>query len=188
MNTKSFRFTFKPAIEAQRELIHRWLKQDYISKWIHGQGLQNTLNGLEKFFRYQIEGKDLGRQCDITQHWVGYNDGKPFVYLLTSNVFKHADDTYAKYSESDGLAITLDIFMVDPDYVGKGLAVTVIKEFLLSQFSDVAEVFIDPEQSNTRAAHVYQKAGFCVVGEFIAPWHPVPHFIMRLGMKGLASA
>jgi RimJ/RimL family protein N-acetyltransferase len=87
----------------------------------------------------------------------------------------------------DGLAITLDIFIGDTEYLGKGLASTVIKEFLISQFSDVSEVFIDPEKSNVKAAHVYQKVGFRIVGEFIAAWHPVPHHIMKLNIKDIVS-
>ncbi|MCC2666351.1 MAG: aacA4 [Gammaproteobacteria bacterium] len=118
MNKLSFRFTFKHAIESQREFIHQWLKQDYISEWIHGQGLQNTLSGLEKFFQYQTENKNLDRQSEMTHHWIGYDGDKPFVYLLTSNVFKNTTDEYAKYSKSDGLAITLDIFIGDSEYLG----------------------------------------------------------------------
>jgi RimJ/RimL family protein N-acetyltransferase len=185
MNKSPFYFTFKPAVESQRELIHQWLQQDYIREWIHGQGLQNTLSGLEKFFQYQANGKGLDRQAKITQHWIGYDGDKPFVYLLTSNVFKNVAGSYAKYSELDGLAVTLDIFIGNTEYLGKGLASAVIKEFLLSEFSDVSEVFIDPEKNNIRATHVYQKIGFRVVGEFIAPWHPVPHHIMKLDMRNL---
>lgn len=185
MNRSTFHLTFKHAIEPQRELIHRWLQQDYIREWVHGQGLKNVLEGLEKFFQYQAEGKALDHRSTITHHWVGYDHEKPFVYLLTSNVFKDADNTYAKYSEVDGLAITLDIFICDPAYLGKGLAEEIIKEFLLQHFTDVAEIFIDPEKGNTRAVHVYQKAGFRIVGDFIAPWHPVPHHIMKLFMKDL---
>lgn len=188
MNKLPLRLTFMPAVESQREMIHAWLQQDYIHEWIHGQGLQNTLLGLEKVFQYQAEGKTLDRQSETTQHWIGYDDDKPFIYLLTSNVFKREDDEYSKYSESDGLAITLDIFIGDPKYLGKGLADAIIKEFLLSRFSDVAEVFIDPEQRNERAVHVYQKAGFRIVGEFIASWHPVPHYIMKLNMKDIQSS
>lgn len=185
MNNTSFRFTFKPAQESQRDLIHTWLRQDYIAKWIHGVGLQNTLTGLEKFFQYLAEGKSLDRQMKITQHWVGYDSNRPFVYLLTSNVLKNENSEYAKHSETDGSIITLDIFLGDPEYLGKGLAPRLIKEFLLDQFSDVKEVFIDPEQSNERAIHVYGKVGFKNVGEFIASWHPVPHYIMKLNMKEL---
>ena len=187
MNKSPSRFTFKPAIESQRALIHQWLQQDYISEWVHGQGLKNTLSGLEKFFQYKTDSKKLDRQSDITHHWIGYDGDKPFVYLLTSNVFKNAADEYAKYSESGGLAITLDIFIGDTEYLGKGLADIIIKEFLLSQFSDVSEIFIDPEKSNKKAIHVYQKTGFRIVGEFIAAWHPVPHYIMKLDMQNLLN-
>ncbi len=188
MHTPSSKFIFKHAIEPQRDLIHRWLQQDYIRKWIHGKGLQNTLIGLEKFFQYQVQGQALDYKSKITHHWLGYDGDKPFVYLLTSNILKDTDDEYAKYCEMPGLAITLDIFIGDPEYVGKGLATLVIREFLLSQFSDVSEVFIDPEKTNERAVHVYQKVGFCIFGEFIAAWHPVPHYRMRLDMKDIANS
>lgn len=177
---RSPKFTFKHAVESQRDLIHRWLQQDYIREWIHGKGLQNTLTGLEKFFQYQAEGRNLDYQSNITHHWIGYDGDKPFVYLLTSNILKNTNDEYMQYCKTDGLAITLDIFIGDPNYVGKGLAVSVIRQFLLSQFPDVSEVFIDPEKTNERAVHVYQKAGFRIFGEFIAAWHPVPHYRMRL--------
>jgi streptomycin 6-kinase len=172
-------------VHSQRALIHGWLAQDYIRQWIHGQGLQNTLNGLEKFLEHQARSEGLGRQSRITHHWIGYDGDKPFVYLLTTNVIDPIADEYAKYRESNKPAITLDIFIGDKDYVGKGLATAIIMEFLLSQFPDVGEIFIDPEKSNTRAVHVYQKAGFRIIGEFIASWHLVPHHIMRLDMRDL---
>ena len=185
MNTSPSHFTFKSPLESQRALIHGWLQQDYIQAWIHGQGLQNTLSGLEKLFQYQTQGKVFDRNTDITQHWIGYDGDKPFVYLLTSNVVKNEDSEYAKYSTLEGPAITLDIFIGDTDYLGKGLAPTLIKKFLLTHFSDVSEVFIDPEKSNERAVHVYQKVGFQIVGDFIAAWNPVPHHIMKLLLKEL---
>ena len=43
---------------------------------------------------------------------------------------------------------------------------------------------IDPEATNTRAIHVYEKIGFKITGEFIASWHPVPHYQMELNMEG----
>ena len=75
--------------------------------------------------------------------------------------------------------------IVSARYWGKGMAVPMIQEFLVSKFANVKKVLIDPEATNTRAIHVYQKVGFKIVGEFIASWHPVPHYQMELYMKNL---
>jgi len=148
--------TFAPATSSQRMLIHRWLEQKHLKEWIHGAGLQNTLNGLEKFFQ--------GKSSTI--YWIGYDQEIPFAFLITS---PEGED-----------AITLDFFICDPKYLGKGLAVSMIREFLISQFPKVKRVLVDPEATNVRAIHVYKKVGFKIIGEFIASWHPVPHYQMEL--------
>lgn len=161
MHPRSHRFIFKLAKPEDKQRIISWLEQEHIQKWLHGTGLKNLLQNLDKFFKGTSD----------SQHWIAYDRGTPFAYLLTSPEGKDA--------------ITLDLFICDLKFLGKGLAVPMIKDFLISQFSDKKEVLIDPEAANTRAIHVYQKAGFKIVGEFIASWHPVPHFQMRLFMKDL---
>jgi RimJ/RimL family protein N-acetyltransferase len=155
MNIK-FRFTFQPVQQSQRLLIHNWITQDHIKEWMHGVGLQNTLNGLEKFFQGESN----------TTYWVGYDKDIPFAFLITS--------------PEGNNAITLDLFICDLNYLGKGIAVPMIQEFLISQFPNVKRVLIDPEATNKRAIHVYQKVGFKIIGEFIANWHPVLHYQMEL--------
>jgi aminoglycoside phosphotransferase (APT) family kinase protein len=158
---KRLSFHFEPAKSTQRTLIHDWLGQTHIKEWIHGVGLQNTLNGLEKFFQ---NGTD-------TTYWIGYDNEIPFSFLITS---PEGND-----------ATTLDLFICDLNYLGKGIAVTMIREFLSSHFQNMKKVLIDPEASNKRAIHVYQKVGFKIIGEFIASWHPVPHYQMELNMDTL---
>lgn len=157
------KFHFLHAQSSQRDLIHRWLKQKHIAEWLHGVGLQNTLNGLEDFFRKE----------STTTYWIAYNKDSPFAFLITS---PEGTD-----------AITLDLFICDLNYLGKGHSVRMIQEFLLSQFPHVNKVLIDPEKSNARAIHVYQKVGFKIVSEFIASWHPAPHYQMELFMKELLT-
>jgi len=124
-----------------------------------GEGLKNILESLEKFFKGDPHFK----------HWVAYDKDIPFGYLLTSEIPKGSpEDEYAPFCKEKGKAITLDLFICDLNYLGKGLSVAMIQEFLLTQFPDVTEVFIDPEASNTRAVHVYEKAGFQIIDEFIA--------------------
>jgi RimJ/RimL family protein N-acetyltransferase len=72
-------------------------------------------------------------------------------------------------------------------YLGKGIAVPMIREFLITHFSNVKRVLIDPEATNKRAIHVYQKVGFKIAGEFIASWHPVLHYQMELFMNLLKT-
>lgn len=156
-------FHFAHAKSSQRALLHQWFEQKHIKEWMHGVGLQNTLNGLEKFFQ----------GTSTTTYWVGFDKDVPFAFLITS---PEGED-----------ATTLDLFICDTNYLGKGLAVPMIQEFLLSQFSHVKRVLIDPEKANTRAIHVYQKVGFKIIGEFIASWHPVPHYQMELHMENLKN-
>jgi RimJ/RimL family protein N-acetyltransferase len=164
----NFRFSFKPVDKSQQTLIHEWIGQKHINEWLHGDGLKNTIEDLEQF---------VNKGAAWATHWIAYDGEIPFAYLLTSEVEKsveHPED-----------AITLDLFICRLDYIGKGLSVPMIHEFLLSQFSHITEVLIDPEVSNARAIHVYKKAGFTIVGEFIASWHPVSHYQMRLSMDDI---
>ena len=156
-------YYFEPAKSSQRALIHRWLEQKHIKEWMHGAGLQNTLNGLEQFFQ----------GASSTTYWIGYDMGTPFVFLITSPEGEEA--------------ITLDLFICDLSYLGKGLSVPMIQKFLIDQFSHVKKVLIDPEATNKRALHVYQKVGFKIIGEFIASWHRVPHYQMELYMRDLSN-
>lgn len=157
----SSQFRFKSAEAKDRPLIHKWLVQPYIAEWIHGIGLQNTLDGLEKFFQNESD----------TTYWIASENDTPFAFLITS---PQGND-----------ATTLDLFICDVNYLGKGIAVPMIREFLISHFSSMKKVLIDPEATNKRAIHVYQKVGFKIIGEFIASWHPVPHYQMELYMKDL---
>jgi RimJ/RimL family protein N-acetyltransferase/GNAT superfamily N-acetyltransferase len=156
-------FQFAPANSSKRFMLHQWFEQKHIKEWMHGVGLQNTLNGLEKFFRNESN----------TTYWIAYDKEIPFAFLITS---PEGND-----------AITLDLFICDVNYLGKGLAAPMIREFLIRQFPNVKRILIDPEATNSRAIHVNQKVGFKIIGEFIASWHPVLHYQMELQMKDLSK-
>lgn len=174
--SSKFRFHFKPVDQAHRSLVHSWLKQPYIAEWFYGQGLENTLKHLDEF----LQGPSMA------QYWLAYDNNHPFAFLITSSVCK-PDDELTKWCSKEGDAITLDMLIGDPDYLGKGLSNSLIKEFLLSQFPQVDEVLIDPEATNTRAIHVYQKVGFRILKEFIPSHSPHPHYMMRLNMQELTD-
>lgn len=162
------RFHFKPVNKTQEGLVLDWISQPHINEWLHGDGLSNTIKDLHEF---------LNDRAAWAIHWIAYDNEIPFAYLITSEIEKSEE-----YPEG---AVTLDLFICRMDYIGKGFSVQMIHEFILSQFSDAKIVLIDPEISNERAVHVYKKAGFEIIGEFIASWHPVPHYKMQLCIEDL---
>ncbi len=105
MMSYQFRFIFKPVEAKVRSLVHEWLMRPHLAEWIHGAGLQNTLNGLEKFLQ----------EKSSTTYWIGYDKIIPFAFLITS--------------PEGNNAITLDVFICDMNYLGKGFAVPLIKKF-----------------------------------------------------------
>lgn len=147
---------FKPVEAKERALVHEWLKKPYIAEWFYGQGLANTIRHLDEF----LAGKGDG------QYWLGLDQKRPFAFFITS---KAGED-----------AITLDMLIGEEEYLGKGLAALLIDAFLAAQFPDIKEVLIDPEATNKRAIHVYKKAGFRIVKEFIPSHSPHPHYLMKL--------
>lgn len=171
---KNHRFSFKPVDAAHRTLVHQWLKLPHVAKWFYGQGLENTLNHLDAFLK----------GSSSSHYWLAYDNSHPFAFLITSRVCKPSDEL-TRWCAKDGEAITLDMFIGDTEYLGRGLSQILIREFLNSQFPNVAEVLIDPEATNARAIHVYQKAGFEILAEFIPSHSPHPHYMMRLNMKQL---
>jgi hypothetical protein len=75
----SFRFSFKPVNKSQQQLIHEWIAQAHINEWLHGDGLKNTIEDLEKF---------VNDQTSRATHWIAYDKETPFAYLITSEIEK----------------------------------------------------------------------------------------------------
>lgn len=169
-------FTFRTVNENDRTLVHSWLTKPHVAKWFYGDGLANTLKGIDDFIKGMTD----------TEYWLACDRDNPFAFLITSLV-KKPEDELSKWCVAEGTTITLDMLIGEEEYLGKKLSDIIIKEFLSSQFSEVEEVLIDPEASNSRAVHVYEKVGFQILGEFIPSHSPHPHYMMRLNMNLLEN-
>tara|TARA_A100000171_G_C2130437_1_gene146305 strand:+ start:1323 stop:1850 length:528 start_codon:yes stop_codon:yes gene_type:complete len=167
--------TFMPLKADQESLIIKWLDKDHVKEWFHGQGLQNILRGVKAF---------IHNENPSFKAWVAYLKGHPFAFLmsfpLTELDRENPGCHQAKWLEKDKRMMGMDLLIGDENYLGKGLAKPLISEFLSTLHRSVDIIFIDPELANTRAIHVYEKAGFEKLEEFIATWHPVPHILMRM--------
>ncbi len=162
--------TFSLVAPDQEKLILAWLHKPHVNEWFHGAGLQNTIEGLKAFVTNDHPRFDP---------WVAYFNGEPFAFLMTSNV-QDSDELLAQWIEPGEKAMTLDVLIGKETYLGKGLSVPMIQEFISTLHADKDLIFIDPEGANEKAIHVYEKVGFEKIDDFIASWHPVPHILMRL--------
>lgn len=170
-------FKYKPVESSDLPLIHEWLGRPHIAEWIHGQGLQNTLIGLGKF---------VSGQPTSGVYWIAYLNAEPFAFLISA----HRDSTEPELANVPFVGahvVGVDIFIGDVKMTGKGLGTKLIKDFLLTQFEDATDFVIDPEATNSRAVRAYEKVGFQIVGDFIAPWHPVKHYLMHVSRNTLQN-
>lgn len=96
-----------------------------------------------------------------------------------------ADDDYNKWYIAGKKTFTLDLLIGAKEFLGKGLALRMIKEFILNKYAHADFFIIDPEKANLKAIHIYQKVGFKKIDEFCPSFNPVPHMMMRLEVADL---
>ncbi|MCK4934467.1 MAG: GNAT family N-acetyltransferase [Simkaniaceae bacterium] len=144
-------------------LVKGWLNQDYVAAYWYGEGLANTLHSIDLF----VQGEET-----IYSLFIAYDKKMPFAFLMTSSVDSEKDILYAKYCKKNTKAITLDLLIGNRSYLGKGLSHSLILNFIKEQYDFVTDVFIDPSMKNLKAIHVYEKAGFQKLEEFIPTWDP----------------
>ena len=167
---------FSPAQEKHRDVIHQWLQKPHVTEWFYGTGLENTYRFLEDY----LSGSEA------LSFWLAFDKNHPFALFITSPIKKPTDEL-SYLCQERGPAITLDILIGDPYYLGLGLACPLIQRFIRSCYPEASEVLIEPEKTNAKAIHVYQKAGFEIVHETIPAHSPHPHLMMRLSTRTLPS-
>ena len=179
MNLKEEPFSFFAVEEKHRTTILDWLEKDHIKKFYYGQGLENTIRNLDLF----IKGIKHNGEYSF-ELWISYIGDKPFGFLMTSLVegpYKY-DDHIDKWYEEGKETITLDLLIGPEEFLGKGFGHRMIQEFLLDKFPNEFKVLIDPEASNTKAIHVYEKAGFKKIEQF-AQTHDDPNLCWMMHLK-----
>jgi len=105
-------------------------------------------------------------------YWIGSVDNEPFAFIMTAEISEKEDlpEVWRKSLSKKGKTFGIDFCIGNENYLGKGLAAPTLKgftEFFQKENKNVDTFFIDPDESNPRATHVYEKAGFKSVGSFL---------------------
>ena len=85
------------------------------------------------------------------------------------------------YIEPQGKTWTIDFMIGEESFLGRGLSYKALSKFM-DQMDDVEAFLIDPEVSNTKAIHVYEKAGFVKIDRFTSKsgyFSGIEHILMK---------
>jgi aminoglycoside 6'-N-acetyltransferase len=133
-------------------------------------------------YREAIEGRDP------TSHYLAKIDGRPI------GMFQHyriADDP--EYAEALALgedAIGVDLFIGEPELIGRGHGPALLRQFLRDvafPFHGLDVCVIGPSVKNVAAIRAYEKIGFRALREVRVPDEPDPELLMRVTLSDLNS-
>ena len=160
--------TFVKAALSDKETICSWLAEPHMMEFWDNSGehkddILNFMNGRREVSNY-FDG--------IFDYWIGLMDGVPYAIIMTHVENETiSPDHFKPYLARGGKTFSMDFGIGNKDFVGKGLAALTLEEFI-KYFAkhiepEAKQFLIDPDMNNPRAIHVYQKAGFEIVSEFI---------------------
>lgn len=149
--------------------IFSWLAEPYVQEFWdntqnHKDDILNFINGRTTPSSY-ADGKYV--------YWIATEHGHPFSMLMTiqETPEDHIDDIKLMHLSKTGHSYGIDYMIGDQKYFGKGYGAKTLIEFIdffRKEVDPSADTFlIDPASDNPRAKHVYMKAGFEHIGDFI---------------------
>ncbi|WP_052675756.1 GNAT family N-acetyltransferase [Paenibacillus sp. IHBB 10380] len=155
--TNTNKITFIKADMSHLEIVIEWFNSPHVQEfWGTGDYTRNNftnniVNGTKELFDY----------------WVASYDNEPFSLIMTSDASEDTPEHLVPFLEPDGLTLTLDFLIGNKKYLEKGLSYPTINEFQNFLNDQISALLIDPESNNSKAIHVYEKAGFNKVSTFI---------------------
>lgn len=133
---------------------------------------------LEKY-RARVRGDDR-----LTEIFFIRMRARPIGFIQSYRIDDH--DEYGQALALEASAAGIDLFIGEPELIGKGLGPAAIRAFLRDVVFaryDVAECVIGPSVKNTSAIRAYEKAGFAFMRDVKVPDEPDPEHLMRIARQ-----
>jgi len=163
MNTDHI--TFIPLQQSHFPLLLKWLETPHVKAWWDQDVCWTSELIKEKYGTYVQEFKRLNLPDHIIEKpmhaFVVCVNGEEIGYIQYYNAY---DFPREQGYEIEGLPqnmASLDVFIGEEDYFGKGLGPTIMKQFLKEKVDPFYDAcFVDPDTINVQAIRAYEKAGF----------------------------
>jgi RimJ/RimL family protein N-acetyltransferase len=161
-------FSFEKAQPHHEKMIFEWLAEPHMQEfWDNSQEHKDDIICFMKG-RKEKSGYFKG----ISTYWVGCMEEQPFCFILTAEVNPQEEypPIWRDHMSTTGKTYSIDFGIGNKEFLNRGLAsptLVAFTEFFKSKIDSRTDTFfIDPDDNNLRARHVYEKAGFNVVGDF----------------------
>lgn len=160
MNTVAATFIFKPVELKDLPLLFTWFCQPYIAQlWPEPKA----------YAEFETKWTE---HIQRDHKFVAYIGDKPVAYLQYYHV-TNEDRTKFHSVHIPEPSVGCDLFIGDPEYLGKGYGTELIKQFI--QYVRQAEptckaMIIDPASDNYRAIACYKKVGFEKIGTYVVSY------------------
>ena len=154
-------------------MIFSWLNEPHIQEF-----WDNTQDHRDDILNFMEGRKSPSSYCDGKYvYWIALSNDEPFAMLMTIQETHEEDIGELKLSHlsKTGHTYGVEYMIGNTEYFGKGYGARTLTEFmdfLRDSFDKKADTFlIDPATHNPRAKHVYEKAGFKHIADFIMGGH-----------------
>lgn len=159
---------FTKANVNHKDIIFSWLEEPHVKEFwdssqAHKDDIVNFIGGRKSLSSY-FDG--------IFTYWVGSLHDQFYCLILTAEVVEHYSPSklWRDNVSKDKKTYSIDFCIGNSNFLGKGIASQTLDQFMNFFLSEnnckAAKFFIDPEERNLKAIHVFKKAGFKKVGCF----------------------
>jgi aminoglycoside 6'-N-acetyltransferase len=171
---------FRPLATGDLPLMHRWLSAPHVRQWWYDAA--RTLDEVRAKYTPRIAGAEPVRSFTIEY------GGRQIGYIQAYRIRDYPD--YNRFIGAPDDCAGIDLFIGEPELIGRGIGTRVVKSSLRSiVFADatIMSCAIGPETGNRRAIRAYEKAGFRHWKTVAVPGEPAPEYLMLITRREFES-
>lgn len=171
--------SFRKLLVEDLPLMQKWLSQPHVHQW-YDKDKENTLEEVTKRYSPKIH-EEKPTDCYIVLY-----EEFPIGYMQTYKVNDWPE--FGEYVGYDNHTASVDLFIGEESFIGKGLGSLMLKKFLneiVFVNPDITTCIIGPEPANERGIKAYEKAGFTYVKTVQVGNEPDPTYIMEIKKENL---
>lgn len=151
---------FKPLEESDFNFIESWLQEPHVQKtW----GNEKWEESYEKYL-FKIS-------SDSIKQFIIKDDNNPIGYIQYYWASKVGDGWWEGFDDN---TVGFDLYIGNPNYLGKGYGNAIVKEFINLLFKDfkISRIIADPSPRNEKIINLLKRNGFISSGEIQTPDGP----------------